>query len=129
MKSKRIAITLLWAALFSGCAAEVPGDDAQDWNGESPHVVASRQALQAAPIESPVLDPSADISPDSKYQCTPERQTACDTCIAGCSTLCAKNNGGGPAGGCIGLFCPTRCDACELSCYKACGKCTPSGGF
>lgn len=61
-----------------------------------------------------------------KNKCTDERQLACDGCISGCDGICAQPDGGGRTGSCVGLFCPTRCDVCQLSCFTACGKCTPT---
>lgn len=90
---------------------------------------------EAAPGTSPTSGaavPPSEAVASSRQElvganaCTPEKQYACDSCIAGCDGICAQPGGGGRAGGCIGLFCPTRCDACRLGCFKACGKCSPT---
>lgn len=122
-------------ALIGACAAQVPGDDAPDFGDQrtSTQVSGVVQGLQSTtiadqPVLTPIdLDPSTDPVDLGLNKCTPEKQDACDMCVDGCDYLCSRNNGGGQAGGCLGLFCPTRCEVCVLSCYKACGKCKPSG--
>ena len=123
-------------ALLGACAARVPGDEAPDFGEQvaATQVEGSSHELQSTG-SSPSSDAaqlSLDTNDDSvdalgKNKCTPARQYACDACVDACDYLCDRPNGGGPTGTCIGLFCPTRCEACVLSCYKTCGKCTPSG--
>lgn len=67
-----------------------------------------------------------DLALKGKNKCTEEKQMACDACISNCDGTCSEPGGGGRSGGCVGLFCPTKCDVCQLSCYTSCGKCIPT---
>ena len=133
-----------WFSMFAlACSIVACAPSADDLNAEgsdpSASVAEGSAALIASPIDTQPLDPApGTLIPGSgfdsgdttdalgKNKCTPDRQMYCDACVDGCDYLCDRPNGGGPNGGCIGLFCPTRCDACVLGCYKTCGKCIPS---
>jgi hypothetical protein len=110
------ALSLLLGSFFSACGP-LDSDDAPPAPG----------ATASAPTGAEAISTETEaLVVTGQNRCTPEKQLACDACAAGCDPLCSQPDGGGRAGGCIGLFCPSRCDACILSCYTTCGKCTPS---
>lgn len=126
-------LLIVCVVLGGACAAQAPGDEAADWDGV-PAVESATQSLQLSqpisieelPTATPLIPANGPDVELGKNKCTPERQDACNACADAC-TVCDRNNGGGQAGGCVGLFCPTKCDVCVLSCYKTCGKCLPAG--
>jgi hypothetical protein len=131
------ALAILFAVAVGGCSGAGPDADEASFDaGGAAATRASALSVAGAPVELPpgsvVQDPGTVVGSPidttdnlGKNKCTPEKQVACDACVAQCDPLCDKKNGGGPAGGCIGLFCPTKCDACVLGCFTSCGKCTP----
>ena len=131
-----------WFSMFAlalSIVACAPSSDEPPNEAESQDeaVSESSAALTATPIDL-TLDPTpVELLPGWGFEdtptstlgprkCTPEKQMNCDACVDHCDYLCDRPNGGGSGGDCIGLFCPTRCDVCVLSCYKTCGKCIPS---
>lgn len=141
---KSVVLAVLMGLGLVGCGSEAPMSsediaalDVEESEYESveqeltvatldPVTVASVQVVDIGPVS---LDPGYGGEFDTgkgKNKCTDEKQMACDSCISACDGLCALPGGGGRAGSCVGLFCPTRCDVCQLSCFTACGKCTPT---
>jgi hypothetical protein len=137
---KRCISMFVLALSLTACAPADSDSLSDETTQTGDKVEETSAALTASPISPVTLDPASGVlvpgsgfdtgdgSSDlmGKNKCTPDRQMTCDMCVDGCDYLCDRPNGGGPNGGCIGLFCPTRCDACVLGCYKACGKCIPS---
>ncbi len=124
-------------ALSIVACAPASDDSPQESPNQSEAVAESSAALTASPIDIVTLDPApvdllpgwgSETTPDAfgKLKCTSLKQKACDACVDSCDYLCDRPNGGGQTGDCIGLFCPTRCDQCVLSCFQTCGKCIPS---
>ncbi|HEX2732859.1 MAG TPA: hypothetical protein VHM70_14720 [Polyangiaceae bacterium] len=125
-------------AMAMACGAEAPvaGEEFTesdvDTNQEPLSItpsVTSLPTVEYAPSGTGLVlgdDPSGDNALLGKNKCTYDKQLQCDQCISGCDGICAQPDGGGRAGGCVGLFCPTRCDVCQLSCYTTCGKCIPT---
>lgn len=132
-----------WFSMFTLAAsliacAPLAEDSASESENPTASVAESSAALTATPVDITTINPApGTLIPGSGFEsgdpsalginkCTPEKQMYCDACVDGCDYLCDRPNGGGRAGDCIGLFCPTRCDSCVLGCYKTCGKCIPS---
>ena len=132
------AIASLLAVWAVACGGEAPITTAE---AEAMEFQAAQEDLTvttATPVAAtdilvgdvtPILG-FGDVEPDTgmkgKAKCTAEKQLVCDACVSNCDGLCAQPGGGGSGVGCVGLFCPNKCQVCQLSCYASCGKCMPT---
>lgn len=116
-----------------GCASD--GGD-----GSGPNLAVSAEPLtssQLDPNQPPLqIDPGGVVigvggtggtrPPLELKPCTDTDRQNCQQCQDNCEAgICSTDQGDDRAGSCIGLFCPTRCDTCILSCsqVRSCVRC------
>ncbi len=118
------AIVVGVVAVATACGGEAPLSEAEmsELEFESAEQGLTARDESALIEDIPVLDVSIGVDPGDldlgfdqteQNKCSPQKQMACDQCLASCDELCPITEG----------KLPTRCTACQRGCSASCAKC------
>jgi hypothetical protein len=125
---------LVSSTLFSllACGQSTSTQEASDDVATSAEALIRQPSLDDPPLQfDPGLIGTAGVGggprpPSELKPCTNADRDTCQQCQDDCQAgICSTNQGDDRAGGCVGSFCPTRCDVCVLSCsqVRSCVRC------